>query len=780
MKDILYPFLWVIDDDEKSLLAEIDGIAASGATAFCVESRIHPDFCGPRWWKLMDAILDRASAKGMRVWLLDDKHYPTGSAADAIGADSPLRPWRIKADCVDLEGIPGEIRLLLNSESDLRSEDRILGVWTVRTDGSRSELIQDVTDRVQDDFLTLDFDGTPCRVCCVKQTRGGAEGAGRDRYVDMLNPSSVDVLIETVYRPHWERYGKKYAGVFEGFFSDEPRFANGFANIDLRHGYDEYNCRVGVPGMAYPWREDLFERLAEGLPDFARSDILSLWFDFGARTPALRCRYMDVITQAYAENFSGRLSAWCRERGLTYCGHIIEDMGAHAHLGCSAGHYFRSQRGADCAAVDVVLHQIKPFYRHRHLAPIAGGCADPEFFDATLAKLASSCARLDPEKKGRALCEIFGAYGWGESLSEMAYLANHMLVRGINRFIPHAFSPRFPHPDCPPHFYCGGKNPNFAGYAFLSRRMREAAEWLGGGRAVIRTAVLYHAEADWSGRPYAPVDGVACELLRHQIDFDILPSEALARAEEYDCLLIPYAAWLPPATIRALSSLARVKVLRLSGDPAELAEVVGILTVRGCRTLRFASEVPSLRVLRVRTESGEDRYFVHNEGPCAVPADAVFPDACSCLVRDLLNQTEDLVPVRSDRCALVLEPGQALLLQPSGTVPAHACRRTESELHWTRVGEDGTGVRFECELTLRPSDELEFRYDGELLRLHLGSDTFDRISSPARIRPGLSGTFRARLEIRKNLAERLRDDLSKYSILRPVRLLRALARREGE
>ena len=776
MKDFLYPFLWVIDDDLEAILAEIDGIKQSGATAFCVESRIHPDFCGPRWWRLMDAILAAAKERGMRVWLLDDKHYPTGSAADAIASDSPLRPWRLKADCLDIEGLPGKIRLILNSVGDEANEDRILGVWLLRTrDGVHGELIGEVTDCVQGDFLELDYDGTPVRVCCLKQTRGGAEGAGRERYIDMLEPASVDVLINTVYRPHFERYGEKYRGTFVGFFSDEPRFANGFANVELRHGFDEYNTRVGVPGMAYPMRRGLIEEVLQCVPGASRGEILSLWFDLGERTPEIRCRYMDILTRAYAENFSGRLAGWCHERGLVYCGHIIEDMGAHAHLGCSAGHYFRSQRGADFAAVDVVLHQIKPFYRGRHLAPIAGGYADPLFFDCTLAKLASSCAHIDPEKEGRALCEIFGAYGWGESLSEMAYLANHMLVRGINRFIPHAFSPVYPNIDCPPHFYCGGRNPGFAGYCIVSKYLKRMSELLSAGTPAIRTAVLYSVEADWSGRDFTPMDGTARVLMENQIDFDFLPSDALDRANQYQCLILPWAAFLPKSVEQKLSKLT-CRVFRLPERP-NWEELVRVLTELGCRTLKLSSREPGLRVLGLT--DGEGRaYFLHNEGVRRIETEADIGEVSSCLAVDWLNNERELLPVTAGKCRISLEPGKALFLRPSSAPAPAPMVFEEIPVSWNLAGEDERSLRLSGTLSLEREDELEIRFEGELFTLRLGEERFEGVCSPFRIRPGRRGRFVAAAEIGKNPAETLRDDLSKYSILRPAKLLGCILRRK--
>ena len=43
----------------------------------------------------------------------------------------------------------------------------------------------------------------------------------------------------------------------------------------------------------------------------------------------------------------------------------------------------------------------------------------------------------------------------------MKWIADHFLVRGVNWFVPHAFSmAAFPDWDCPPHFYAHGQTPS--------------------------------------------------------------------------------------------------------------------------------------------------------------------------------------------------------------------------------------------------------------------------------------------------------------------------------
>ena len=81
--------------------------------------------------------------------------------------------------------------------------------------------------------------------------------------------------------------------------------------------------------------------------------------------------------------------------------------------------------------------------------------------------------------------------------------------------------------DCPPHFYALGDNPSYQGYKMVFRYMREMCEKFSGGRQIVSVAILYHAEAEWSGKKYQPLDEAARLLTQNQIDFDIIPSEAI-------------------------------------------------------------------------------------------------------------------------------------------------------------------------------------------------------------------------------------------------------------
>ena len=85
-----------------------------------------------------------------------------------------------------------------------------------------------------------------------------------------------------------------------------------------------------------------------------------------------------------------------------YIGHVLEDNGLHSRLGPGTGHYFRAMRGQHMAGIDVVLNQLLPD-KDKGIGA---------FYHYAIAQLAVSAAHQNPWMKGRALCEIFGAFGW--------------------------------------------------------------------------------------------------------------------------------------------------------------------------------------------------------------------------------------------------------------------------------------------------------------------------------------------------------------------------------
>lgn len=685
------PFFWQHGEPDDILREELDKIRASGIRCVCVESRPHEDFCGPGWWEDMALILAECRRLGMTLWLLDDKHFPSGYAGGALeGRSTDLRRWEIIERHADVIG-PFECGALMAEGWLEGDDDEIIGVYACHRAGGEAHAgrVVDVSAGLAEGMVYLSLPEGMWRIVFLIKTRRGMTGRS-GLYCDPLSGESMQVFVDAVYETHYTHFGGYFGDTFRGFFSDEPRFGN-------MNG--QFMPDMGTPHVAYPWRDELTDMLKERLGEGALCALPALWFDIGQPdTARMRIAYMDIITGLYQKNYSEKLGGWCRAHGVLYTGHIIEDMNAHEKTGCSAGHFFRSMEGQDHAGIDVVLHQIMPgmidlpnatraSYKH----------TDPEFFCYTLAKLGASLAHLGTGKHGRAMCEMFGAYGWAEGLKMMKWLTDHMLVRGINLFVPHAFSPKYPDPDCPPHFYARGNNPQYRSFKILMDYMNRMAHVLSGGTHVADAAILYDAEASWSGAPFMRMQRPAKTLYDHHIDYDFIPADYLERAhakdgqlciaqERFSFFVIPYAKCLPIAVIKKAYelSMAGVPVVYVGGMPSFCPEGVDIggyimpsdrlrclalddlpdyLRSTGLCDITLKKHDRYLRVYHIKKRGG-DVYMLFNEHINDTVVNRIaLPSAGSAYLEyDAMANAVHCKPLQDGCAAICLPPYRAIVL----------------------------------------------------------------------------------------------------------------------
>ena len=524
----ILPFLWLHGEPKERIKEEILAIKNSGISELCAESRPYEKFCQDEWWDDFGFILETARELDMGVWLLDDRKFPTGYANGYLEKEenAHLRKKLIREFQVEAIGPMKSAKIFVGGR--LVKDEKIISVIAYEHIGRGEELDPktaiDLTDKLFDGMVYWDIPAGNWRVCVtVKTAPYEYENDRLFYYIDMLSRESCHAMIDAVYEPHFRHFKGYFGNTFRGFFSDEP----GFLNVS-----NTYNNQLGQMGSPYPWRDDLCELIAKSAnvdEKDVRLYLSSLWEDIGEVSKLIRTHYMEVVTKLYRENFSYLLGDWCREHGVMYIGHVIEDMGAHSHLGYGSGHYFRALDGQDMAGIDIVLTQdVVGISEGVHRSPLAdGGKADPAFFRYTLPKLAASHSHLQPLKKGRAMCEIFGAFGWAEGLPFMKGLSDIMLASGINHFVPHAFSPREEDEDCPPHFYNGGRNIQYSLFKNLMEYMGRTSHALKDGIHRADVALYYNAECEWTGEGEQFFPTLCREFTQNQIDFDIVPYDIL-------------------------------------------------------------------------------------------------------------------------------------------------------------------------------------------------------------------------------------------------------------
>ncbi|MBR3415696.1 MAG: glycosyl transferase family 2 [Clostridia bacterium] len=626
----ILPFFWQHGEDDETILEELRRIADSGVGALCVESRPHEGFARDPWWDDMKLILNESAKLGLDVWVLDDKYFPTGFCNGAVKERFPeLGKRGITEKHIDVRGPVKDGCVILDGWAD--EGDSFVAAVACKRGDKAEELTGeclDITENVHDGLIFFDVPEGVWRVFLL------FERPVKDGRVDFTNPQSVDLMFSEIYEPHFKKLGKYFGNTFKGFFSDEP-FLMDKGSLPK---YGETKSH-GV----YPWNEYIKNEVITRYGKDWLLHLPSLWFTMEGVTPKYRVAYMDGVTTLYKTNFCDRVGDWCREHGVEYIGHIVEDYDQHSNMG-SGGHYFRSLDGQDMAGVDVVLCQIVPgMTEHANACPCWYDTADPDFFHFSLAKLASSHSDIQPLKKGRAMCEIFGAYGWAEGLKMMKWLADHMLVRGMNYFVPHAFSAKFPD-EVPPQFTGAGHNAEFRYFKILMEYMNRVSTMLDTGRHICSAAILYHAEAEWTGGDYMKFYEPARRLTENNIDFDIVPVDYLLNATAndgkmvisgnfFDCFIVPYSEYLPEKALFKLKELSEngVDVVFVDSVTDKTAEGKGIELhgehVFCCELSSLSEWMSNRRYYDVKTDKQEkylrfyhrrageeDVYMLTNEG----------------------------------------------------------------------------------------------------------------------------------------------------------------------
>lgn len=583
----IFPFLWLKGESEEILREHIRVLDEADIKSFCIESRPHPDYLGQGWWQTLDVVLSEAEKRNMKVWIFDDGHCPSGSAGNAF-ENKPLELYRqsiVKRTvrCADAKKTKlslAEYRQAPAWEpNDFEKgvfkvypplhfdDDTLFAAVAVRSGGKGEKDIIDLTEQLSGENIVFEPPEAGewnIHFCYLTRNCGGQRN-----YANMMSLESCKVLIDTVYEAHYARYKKYFGNVIAGFFSDEPMIGNG-------HLY-EYGVRTPeMPDQA--WSPELENALKiKWGKDFFRN-IPFLWEECfsGELKAKVRYDYMDTLSRLVSQSFSLQIGEWCNRHGVQYIGHLIEDNNSDTRTGNGFAHFFRGEAGQTMSGIDDIGGQVLP--QGEYETQERNGL----FYHFVLGKLGSSAAGIDIRKDGRAMCEIFGNYGWSEGVRLEKYLLDHFLVRGINRFIPHALSmAEFPDSDCPPHFYAHGNDPQWRHFVTLMQYANRMCE-LFDGKNDVPVAVLYRAESEWMGE-YTPPEETVSALAKAQIDYDFVPADVFSdksyHAElgkslkvglrSYRVLVIPAADYITEQTLMAAKELQEkgCKVLFLDKFP---------------------------------------------------------------------------------------------------------------------------------------------------------------------------------------------------------------------
>jgi hypothetical protein len=587
----LVPLVFVHGEDEATIRKVIGEVASAGNTGFVWESRPHPDYLGPKWWKDLGIAIDEARKRNLEVWIFDEWEYPSGIAGGKVVAEDPDLAVHVIEDRTSaVKGPAAKQTFTLPG-----APAKIVSVSAVRK-GREPVSLTARGSAVEWDVP----EGNWRIVWVVERVMPAKPGWSMENMIDVMNPRATQAFLRLTHEATFRHFGSEFGKTIKGFFSDET----GFRNIP------SYDSLPGHPGMPMPWSPVFAEyfRKLKGYDPAPR--LAGLWYDIGPETPRFRYDMMDAYSRAFAENFFKPQQDWCRAHGVRLIGHVVEDNHADHQLGYGPGNWFRAMQYFDMPGIDVVGYQVTPGLdagQYRWTLP-NGTDWDQEHFSFGLPAMARGSAWM---RHGTEIfAEAFGAYGWSEGLRMTKWIGDWLIVNGINVISPHAVSMKYHDPDCPPHYNESAGNPQGRYYHAWSEPFRRLQRLTAESEPVYDAAVLYTGESAWMGAAQN-VAPVVRELETNRVSTVVLPYDA--DWSGFPVVVLPMAQYVPAGVLERLAAVpGRVLVLERwpEGTPDALRKKAQLVALPELSRwvespVRMTPATTSLVMSRRKTPEGE-------------------------------------------------------------------------------------------------------------------------------------------------------------------------------
>jgi hypothetical protein len=528
---------------------DLDTLHGLGFQAVTVQAGYNMPFAylSPEYFAFFRKFVLEAKQRNMRVWIVDDAGYPSGFAGGKFTSEKPelrmqalevaekisvaggtvlhkdVPSGTVSAAAVDQNG--AAISLPLNGNTlDWTAP---AGTWTVM-------------------LVDHEFRTSPTRSDTnaqrVKDTSQSLE--------DYLDPAATEQYLRFTHEQYKVAVGDEFGKTILGLRGDEPDYS--------------------ISGL--PWTPKFFARFRE-IKGYDVQPYVALFAQSPSRrdpgiainlTPEqirIKGDYYDVFSKMFASGFFKPQGDWCAANHLEYQVHLNhEEM--EMELTQSEGSFFRDMRAVQVPGIDSIWHQI---------------------WQDTISdfpRLASSAAHV--YGKPRAFTESFAAYRPAPDVDMARYILNEQFVRGVNLVETMYFPATSSGPRALTN-YMG--QPGFRDLLSYLRRMSYLMTM---GRPDASVALFLPSSSMWLGDEGADTQFVSTERLlsEHQIDFDIVDEDALARdlkavkggfetlsGNRYRTVILPAPFVLSSEILTRLKEFAKGggKVVFLGGTPSWVA-----------------------------------------------------------------------------------------------------------------------------------------------------------------------------------------------------------------
>lgn len=523
-------------------LRELEGIGAGGVMVVpeppefrpeVMKTTLSPEYLGEDYLAIYAAVTAEAARLGLNLWFYDEGGWPSGSACGKVTKAHP------EFAC----------KRLFSRRSPVKQGDTVpggaLGYYLYTADGV-TKLDAGTPCPADGELLTVDTDSP--------------KGSSHPLYPDLLNPDAVDAFLELGCEPYLPHIGPYIESAVPFLFTDEPCVCNP------------------------PWNEDLV-RAFEEEKGYAITDHLNALFEQDEKSAKVRIDYIDVWSKRFAATFFARMRRWCHENSMAFGGHLGGDDTLECLRRHGYGNPLRMYREMDVPGVDAIIRQIFPGGRRGQelILDQRGTEYAPNYH---YPRWATSVARQ--HNKPWVFSESFAVYGQGLTPTQMKWIVNYQLARGVNLFCFATLASSVSGP------YMANERPVQTKQSPLWACLKPLHDYTARmsylcslGKPVCDTAVYMPVRDVWGGAPSSQrvmreYDIIARELESLKVDFDVLDDDALAAgtvtragltvgAMTYKTIFVPYcrhmtdAAWQRLQEFKAAGGKLLIETKRFAG-----------------------------------------------------------------------------------------------------------------------------------------------------------------------------------------------------------------------
>ncbi|MCE5198576.1 hypothetical protein LLG39_06335, partial [bacterium] len=522
------PFWFMNGDISKDDIdREFAMMAEKGVSSVVAHPRygMSVEYLSDAYFEVFGWCIDAAKKHNMEIWVYDELNWPSGTAGLTIQRNNP--EFRSKFLAVETRAVseidwehftPGLYMVAANIEGESVTKTRVLD----SLDAAKS-----LTGNWRLFNCTLKYDWA---------------------YVDTLSYEAINKFSQVTHDEYYTRFSEEFGKTIRAVFTDEPSI------YWVSVGYDDWNL---------PYTNDYFETFERRF-GYSPVAMIPYLFYHGHEGTAFRADYWDHAGYLFNHRYHGTLSDWCKAHGVAYTGHNNNEEPLRYQIRYE-GDMFGAMRRMNIPGVD-----------HLGMATLGNW-----FISIIGHKICSSAAHITG--KSRCMSETFGIMGWDATYTNMKRVIDWQYAQGINLFIPHALFHTISGPtkrESPPSFF--HQSTLWDDFGYLSQYLQRLEEMLCGGRHNCKVAILYPQSGLWASyqtdrktSDFEHIDNflnsLCLELIKNQIDFDLLDFQALQDAviedgkikladEAYEVLVVPSSSYTRPTEVHRLREISEAGI----------------------------------------------------------------------------------------------------------------------------------------------------------------------------------------------------------------------------